>query len=502
MSDRPWFLNAAEGPVGPYAAADLRAMCEAGQITDDWYVWREGQSEWMRLGDVAELKAAPAPAPVPPAPSAAAKGAQPGAAQAGGPLSGANVLAKAVAAKGQAKAASPIVASPAGAAAPSAQPASAASANPAPAAVSEPAPAEAPDPEPIIIRAPSRGKQIASSLGRLLVILLVLAAVGGGVGYYLYGDELFVMLGIVEPPPPPPVVPTVSPEETAARRVYLDYQKAITDGDRDRLGELLTAERAALLQDTTVDLLADLRAARPETAATVASADVTPEQVTLKLNAPGPSGRLEGSAVIVREEGEWRVSEEAWKLPVPDTAALERALFETGLLGLGDAAVAKDSVPVPAIGPESESLRLVVGTVGATDFTDSRKAVLEFRSGIGRDARRLELSFDATKRGRQKIDGQQASLSFIASNAQVFSPDGEGSLEVVQPYSGAPDGVVRVVVRRLTLSSGGVSFPVSIAITCTGSLRPSVGAAAVAAADTVAAPAPAASDTTGRSTTP
>lgn len=475
MGDTVWYLNSAEGPVGPYAPVDLRQMKAAGHITDEWYVWREGLAEWQRLGDVAELQAQPTASPAAPAPpSRPAPAAQPAqAAQASSPQSGANVL-KAAAARG------PQAARPAAAAQPAqpAQPVQPAAATAAPAPTA-PAPSVEAEPEPIIIRAPSKGKQALNSLGRIGAILLVVAAVGGGVGYYLYGDELFVMLGLVEPPPPPaPPVSQVSPEEQQAKRAYMEYQKALEAGDRDKLGELLNADRALLLEDTAVDLVAALRAARPADPAVIAGADPTPEAVTLVLKAPAPDGgKLDGMATVILEEGSWRVAGETWQLPAPDTAALEAALFGEGLDGAGLAAIAKETVPFPALGPESDILRLVVGAEGSTDLSDSRKAVLEFRSGVGAGARRLEIAFDASKKGRQRIDGQQASLSFIASDAQVWAPDGEGTLEVVQPFTGAADGTTKVIVRRLTLSSGGSSIPVSITIDISGSLAPRAGAA-------------------------
>ncbi len=480
MGDTVWYLNSAEGPVGPYAPVDLKQMVAAGQVTGEWYVWREGFAEWMRIADVPELSApaaAPAPPPQPPVPHAHAAASQP----ANTKQSGANVLARAVAAKAQTYGG--VAGKPGAAATPAADPAVPRGASTGGAVAEAPsgalAAATVPGgasgsiddfPEPVIIRAPSRGKQMAKSLGRIAGILAVLAVIAGGVGYYQFGDDLFVMLGLVDPPPPPPTpVPTMSAEEKSARETFARYQAAIEAGDLGALEELVSIERAARISDGAGEaLLAELRANRPETPATIAGADVTPEAVTFLLAAPGPAGKLSGSAVVAREEGAWRVASETWQLPPPDTAALEAALFDASVPGTGTAALAKDTVQNPAFGPESDVLRLVTGAEGATDFSDSRRAVMEFRSGVGASARRLEIAFDAARRGRQKIDGQQASLSFIASNAQVFAPDGEVFLEVVQPYSGSADGVCRAVIKRATLSAGGDSFSLAIAIEIRG----------------------------------
>lgn len=501
MGDTVWYLNSAEGPVGPYAPVDLRQMLAAGQITSEWYVWREGLGEWMKLGDVPELSPQPVVPVAPVAPVASAQPAQ----EAKTKLSGANVLARAVAAKAQSYGG----VAPAAKAAPSA--AGTVDPRQEPAAVLTAASATVPSvaselagddfPEPVIIRAPSRGKQVLKSLGRVGGILLVLALIGGAAGYYQYGDDLFVMLGLVEPPPPPaPPVPTMSEEERHARETYTRYQSAIEAGDLGALEELIDLERAARISDGSGEhLLGELRAARPSKPATIGGADVTPEAVTFQLSAPGSDGKLSGSAVLVREEGTWRVMSETWQLPPPDTAALEAALFDSSVPGTGTASLSKDTVTNPVIGPESDILRLVTGSVGSTDLSDSRRAVLEFRSGVGPDARRLEVAFDPARRGRQKIDGQQASLSFISSNAQVFAPDGEVFVEVVQPYTGAEDGTCRAVIKRATLSSGGDSFSLAIAIEIRGIpvrpasvATPKASPVADAAADTGSAADPAA----------
>ena len=51
--------------VGPLAPAEVKARVTAGTATNDSLVWRAGMSDWVRLGEVPELEAAPGATPPP-----------------------------------------------------------------------------------------------------------------------------------------------------------------------------------------------------------------------------------------------------------------------------------------------------------------------------------------------------------------------------------------------------------------------------------------------------
>jgi membrane protease subunit (stomatin/prohibitin family) len=60
-----WFVAVDGQQQGPLAEADVRARLDAGELTVDTLVWRDGMSGWVRLAHVPEL----APATPPPLPS-------------------------------------------------------------------------------------------------------------------------------------------------------------------------------------------------------------------------------------------------------------------------------------------------------------------------------------------------------------------------------------------------------------------------------------------------
>eukprot|EP00850_Spirogloea_muscicola_P011000 SM000066S20475 [mRNA] locus=s66:487702:491437:- [translate_table: standard] len=60
----PWFyLDATAQHRGPYSPSQLRGLREAGGLTDETLVWKEGLPEWLPLAQVPELAATAAAAP-------------------------------------------------------------------------------------------------------------------------------------------------------------------------------------------------------------------------------------------------------------------------------------------------------------------------------------------------------------------------------------------------------------------------------------------------------
>lgn len=162
MNDPIWHLNTAEGSQGPYTADTLRSWLTAGQITDDWYVWKEGLPSWQRIGDTPELTAPAAVAPPPPPPAAPSTPAAPAAKET----------------------------------------------KPAPAPV-EKAKATA----PVKVSKPSGGK--GKSILRIVGIIIALIAISATAIFFFSPEMTQVILeqlGIVEPPPPPVIAPAVKPQ--------------------------------------------------------------------------------------------------------------------------------------------------------------------------------------------------------------------------------------------------------------------------------------------------
>ncbi|MBL4889960.1 MAG: MBL fold metallo-hydrolase [Candidatus Lindowbacteria bacterium] len=53
--DAVWYLNTESGSQGPYSADDLSARLSSGEITTEWYIWKEGFADWVTIASVPEL---------------------------------------------------------------------------------------------------------------------------------------------------------------------------------------------------------------------------------------------------------------------------------------------------------------------------------------------------------------------------------------------------------------------------------------------------------------
>ena len=60
-----WYLGVNGQQVGPMAPSEIQARVAAGTVTSESLVWRAGMQTWVRLGEVAELQAAPGSTPPP-----------------------------------------------------------------------------------------------------------------------------------------------------------------------------------------------------------------------------------------------------------------------------------------------------------------------------------------------------------------------------------------------------------------------------------------------------
>lgn len=60
MSEAKWsYLDSANQKQGPFPKHELLRLAETGEINGRTLVWRSGMADWLKLGEVAELKANP-----------------------------------------------------------------------------------------------------------------------------------------------------------------------------------------------------------------------------------------------------------------------------------------------------------------------------------------------------------------------------------------------------------------------------------------------------------
>ncbi|MCX7092024.1 MAG: GYF domain-containing protein [Methylobacter sp.] len=65
QQDKVWWYTTGDRQLGPYSAAELKAMTKLGTIVSTDYVWREGLAKWVLASSIKGL-IPPAPSVVPP----------------------------------------------------------------------------------------------------------------------------------------------------------------------------------------------------------------------------------------------------------------------------------------------------------------------------------------------------------------------------------------------------------------------------------------------------
>jgi len=70
MPQSMYYVNINNQQAGPFNMQQMAQMAQAGQVTPQSYVWKQGMPQWDTAGNVAELQSifAPAMPPMPPMP--------------------------------------------------------------------------------------------------------------------------------------------------------------------------------------------------------------------------------------------------------------------------------------------------------------------------------------------------------------------------------------------------------------------------------------------------
>jgi hypothetical protein len=68
--DDVWYYADQTGQIGPFTLQEIQAELATIRNANDLFVWREGMSEWQRIGDIPALRTRTAPPPLPQVPSA------------------------------------------------------------------------------------------------------------------------------------------------------------------------------------------------------------------------------------------------------------------------------------------------------------------------------------------------------------------------------------------------------------------------------------------------
>jgi hypothetical protein len=129
-----------------------------------------------------------------------------------------------------------------------------------------------------------------------------------------------------------------------------------------------------------------------------------------------------------------------------------------------------------------ETYVLKTGFFSETRFADPEWARIQFEikgAAEHSNARRIEMTLDATKAGEHLVDGKHVQETFmgssqrgpdqeykprfqyIADGGQVFFPKGFCKIKITSPYTGTPDGIFAGEIENVVVHSAGIDNTLS-----------------------------------------
>jgi len=133
-----------------------------------------------------------------------------------------------------------------------------------------------------------------------------------------------------------------------------------------------------------------------------------------------------------------------------------------------------------------ETYQLQTGFFSETRMANPARATVQFQMPAEphSNARRIEMTFDATKTGEYLIDGKamndrmfsrsqdqtplDATFQFVADGGQIFPPKETCRLIISSPYTGTPESVFSGEIQNCVVHSAGIDYTISARFTMRG----------------------------------
>jgi len=220
--------------------------------------------------------------------------------------------------------------------------------------------------------------------------------------------------------------PTRDPEDSPAARGFRDYRRALARDDLAAVRERVAAGRRSTLEGAQAAVVLEMlrKFAPPDYRVTAAQGE--DDRITLSLAAMVNGESVRGSAVMVREDHEWRLENESWEMTLP----VEEAPATT---------------PVPAVTPAGPRQAGPIQPLDESFFGPSLGAAPQPFPAPGAE----QLSAAATLRGH--VDAIE-SLGFTADGRHLVSASwGDVTLRLWRAADGALLETVETQVRVAAL---------------------------------------------------
>ncbi|OGW38383.1 MAG: hypothetical protein A2Y97_08075 [Nitrospirae bacterium RBG_13_39_12] len=290
-----------------------------------------------------------------------------------------------------------------------------------------------------------------------------------------------------------------SKKDENVEKAYMEYRNAMKSGDVETLKKLVAKDKVHELESEQASSMLDIARALYPPDVTVTGTSVEGNAATLTVSSAVEGGSMQGIVHLLKEDGEWKVYEEKWEMKMgmfsPQVQTSEKKedtlpLSQEGGLSqpqpynqgkessggaTGEAVIVKDGV--------QETYILQTGFISETRFNNPKRAEIQFQMQAEEfgNARRIEITLDATKTGKHYADGKNYSVfdedkvdigsttangftaifKFIADGGQIFPPKDFCIINITSPYSGDTEGIFSGEISDCIIHSAGIDYNIS-----------------------------------------
>jgi hypothetical protein len=291
-------------------------------------------------------------------------------------------------------------------------------------------------------------------------------------------------------------------KDTAVENAYKEYRKALKAGDIESLKKLISQERVHELEGDNAAIILKLARSLSPPQVSVTGTYVKGNAATLTASAGAMGSNMKGIVHLLKENGKWKIYEEKWevKLGMKDlreqvTTEQSSEQFTSEQISEEAVPPSKETTPEGATGEAvivkdgvKETYPLKTGFLSETRFDNPKRAEIQFQfpGEEFSNARRIEMTLDATKAGthyadgkamndsmfnqkelnigEQTPDGRTAIFRFVADGGQIFPPKDACVINITSSYTGTPNGVFAGEISNCTVHSAGIDYNISSVI--------------------------------------
>lgn len=293
-----------------------------------------------------------------------------------------------------------------------------------------------------------------------------------------------------------------SKKHTDVENAYKEYREALKSGDIESLKKHISQERVHEFDGDNAATILELARELSPSHVHVTGTYVKGNAATLTVSAVEKGSAINGIVHLLKENGTWKIYEDNWEVKIGMTDTSEQVPTEQTLEQFPSEQISeeagppsKEAAPEGATGEAvivkdgvKEVYPLNTGFFSETRFDDPKKAEIQFQfpGEEFSNARRIEMTLDATKAGthyadgkaindsmfhdkelnigEQTPEGRTAIFRFVADGGQIFPPKDACVINITSSYTATPNGVFAGEISDCIVHSAGIDYNISSVI--------------------------------------